>query len=108
MPTLTTNTYHLVRRNPDINLAIGHHTVEAHIELKEGDTLLDRGVMEKYGISTEELAVKFGSDIEKWLAWVGRDMLVKYKQRVGVQSDLLKVHDTSVLLEDRVPDLTPE
>lgn len=103
----STSAFHLVRRNPDINMAIGHHTVEVHVELREGDSILDRGVMEKYGISTEELVSRFDSDVEKWLLWIGRDMLAKYKQRVGLQSDLLKVHGTDILLQDHRPDLTP-
>lgn len=89
------STYHLVRKNPDLNPATGHHTVEVHVEERDGDTLVNRGVSEKYGISTEELIGRFDSDVEKWLAWIGRDMLAKYKRRMGVCHDLLKVHGTS-------------
>jgi hypothetical protein len=91
--------YFLVRRNPDINRAIGHHTVEVHIENRNGDEVLDQGTMEKYGISTQELDTRFGGDIEKWMEWIGQQMLHKYKQSVNVHTDLLKVHGTAIPIE---------
>lgn len=91
--------FRLLRTSPDIDASVGHHTIEVSVQevtMTPSPVLMDQGETEKYGISAAELIAKFGGDVEKWLAWVGQDMLQKHNQRVGIQTSLLQLHNTSV------------
>lgn len=93
-------TYHLLRENPDVSNTTGLHTIEVSVHEHHDDGSIVNGVMEKYGISLAEINQRFDGDIEKWLAWVGRDMLAKHKARQGVHMELLAKHRTKAPIPD--------
>jgi hypothetical protein len=91
MPT----TYRVIFDNPDINTITGHHTIEAVIEEFANDGSM-KGVKEKYGISLAEINSRFSGSVDKWLAWVGRDMLTKHKSRHGVHTELMSKRGVAI------------
>jgi hypothetical protein len=89
-------TYHLHHDNPDVSPITGHHTIEVCVHEHHDDGSIVMGVMEKYGISLAEIDQRFNGSVDKWLAWVGREMLAKHKSHQGVHTELLMKRGTKV------------
>jgi len=91
--------YELVIENPSINGITGHHTIQVHIcELDEDGKLIDKGIMEVYGIDSLALTRRFDGSLDKWLGWVGQEMLYKHKRRRAAQDQLLTMQGRRIKL----------
>jgi hypothetical protein len=76
--------------NPSVHGVTGHHTVEVYILefADDGTTVVDHGIMEKYGIDIDALDLLYAGDVKKWLAKIANEMLEKHQRRRRVQASL--------------------
>ena len=83
------STYYFIVDNPNVSAITGHHTIEVVIEEHQEDGTVVRGIVEKYGMGATEINQRFGGDVDKWLAWIGREMVAKHRARQGIHSELM-------------------
>lgn len=88
--------------NPSIHGVTGHHTVEVHILefADDGQTLIDKGTMEVYGIDIDALDRLHDGDVKKWLAKVANEMLEKHQRRRRIHASLNALLGTSLDITD--------
>jgi len=97
--------YQLKIENPSVDGVTGHHTVEVYIieQADSGDagngggsveTIL--GIKEKYGIESSALDLRYGGDVNQWLADVGREMLEKHQRRRSAHHELANLHGKTI------------
>ena len=94
------STYQLKIENPSIDGTTGHHMVRVHIVEQVDAEQTVHGIKEVYGIDSTALDLKFAGDVNKWLQWVGQEMLAKHIRRTKVQAELLTMHGKTIDLTE--------
>jgi hypothetical protein len=82
-----TLSYKLKLKNTSIDGTTGHHRLDCWIEERAGEAIL-LGAVESYGIDLGSLNSQFGGEVEKWLNWIGQDMLKKHLNRMNVHREI--------------------
>jgi hypothetical protein len=91
--------YQLKIEKPSVDGTTGHHTILVHIiELTDSNQTI-AGIKETYAIESTALDLKFGGDIQKWLQWVGQEMLTKHVRRTQSHMELISLNGKTIDLD---------